>query len=180
MARRGPADMRVADVADEARLSPATVMYYFPTRRELVAAAFRDAIERFHERRLSAVACLEDPGARLVEMIRNGFPTGPDDEEVLVLYLGVPVIRADPEVAALLERLTRSQVEDYTGILEEGAASGAFALRAEPAVIAGHIVALEDAYGLYIESVGFAPDEAIRSTLRYAEMAVGRSLPGTD
>lgn len=178
LVRRGPSDMRVSDVADEANLSPATVMYYFPTRRELVAAAFRDAIERFHDRRRAAVEGMDDPAEKLVEMIRNGFPTGPDDEEVLILYLALPVVREDPEVAALLLRLTKSQVEDYVEILEDGAARGTFLLRAEPAVIADHIVALEDAYGLYIESTGFPFEEAVRSTLRYAEMAVSRSLPG--
>jgi AcrR family transcriptional regulator len=178
IARMGAEGVRVSDVADEAGLSPATVMYYFPTRRELMAAAFTRAIERFHDRRRLAIAGLEDPVAKLVEMIRNGFPTGPDDEEVLILYLALPVVRADPDVAALLMRLTRSQVEDYIWILEDGAARGVFALGAEAAVIADHIVALEDAYGLYIESTGFPYEEAVRSTLRYAQMAVGRDLPG--
>lgn len=179
IARMGAEGVRVSDVANEAGLSPATVMYYFPTRRELMAAAFTRAIERFHDRRQQAIAGLEDPVAKLVEMIRNGFPTGPDDEEVLILYLALPVVRADPEVAALLLRLTNSQVEDYVEILEDGAARGVFNLRAEAPVIADHIVALEDAYGLYIESTGFPYEEAVRSTLRYAQMAVGRDLPGT-
>jgi AcrR family transcriptional regulator len=178
IARMGAEGVRVSDVADEAGLSPATVMYYFPTRRELMAAAFTRAIERFHDRRRLAIAGLDDPAVKLVEMIRNGFPTGPDDEEVLILYLALPVVRADPDVAALLMRLTQSQVEDYVEILRDGAARGIFDLRAEAAVIADHIVALEDAYGLYIEATGFSYEEAVRSTLRYAQMAVGMDLPG--
>lgn len=176
LARHGAESIRVADVAAEAGLSPGTVLYYYPTRTELIRIAFRRALERFVEERRRAVEAIADPVEQLVAMLGEGFPTSADDAEVVPLYTGVQAIRDDPELAALVRRVTARQVALYREILERGAAAGAFRLAGPPTLLAQSLVALEDAYGLYSVGSGFPVAEGYRRTRAFAEIAVGRSL----
>ena len=164
--------VRLRDIADAAGMSPASVLYYYPDVDRLVAEAIQHAIERFYERRAAAVESIDDPAVQLTTTISAGFPTGPDDEEVLLLYLGVPVIRRDPAVAALIRSLTGRQVSLYQRILEVGQARGVFDLVDDSLTIARNLVALEDAYGLYvINGNPVMVHEGKRLTLAYARMA---------
>jgi AcrR family transcriptional regulator len=164
--------VRLRDIAEAAGMSPASVLYYYPDVDRLVAEAIQHAIERFYERRAAAVELIDDPAVQLTTTISAGFPTGPDDQEVLMLYLGVPVIRRDPAVAALIRSLTGRQVSLYQRILEVGEARGVFDLADDSLTIARNLVALEDAYGLYV--INGNPsflEEGKRLTLAYARMA---------
>jgi AcrR family transcriptional regulator len=176
LSRHGAEDIRVSDVAAEAGLSPATVMYYYPTRSELIRVAFQRALDRFVAHRREVVSRIDDPVTGLVAMLREGFPTGGDDDEVVPLYTGVQAIREDPELAALVRRVTSRQVALYRSILDRGSTSGAFRLAGSSADLARNLVALEDAYGLYAVGSGFPVTEGYRLTLAFAELAVGRRL----
>lgn len=173
IANRGIGSVRVKDIADEAGLAPASVLYYYDDLDTLLREALMHAMERFHERRTSAAAEIEDARTMLVETIRHGFPTGPDDKEVVVLYESVPMTREDPALGALLKVLTERQVEMYRVILEAGSAQGHFDLADDVDTIAKTFVALEDAYGLYIVGGGeqLEIDEAHGLLLAYARMA---------
>lgn len=178
----GSGRVRLRDVAEQAGMSPASVLYYYPDLDELVSEAFQQAMERFYERRHTTAGSIEDARAQLVATIEAGFPAGRDDEEVLMLYLGVPVIRRNASVASLVRSLTARQVSLYQGILEVGRAQGCFDLADESLTIARNLVALEDAYGLYI--INGASDgmleEGKRLTLAYASMATRCALQLTD
>ncbi len=67
--------------------------------------------------------------------------------------------------------MTAKQVEVYQRILEQGQARGEFELADTSNAIARNLIALEDAYGLYI--IGGAPiaDDAVRQILSFASMA---------
>ena len=118
----------------------------------------------------------DDPRRALVETIAAGLPAGPDDEDLRVLYGAAGYFRDNPTLGALVRSLTERQVERYRRLLELGEARGVFTLADTSEAIARNIVALEDAYGLYI--IGGAPiaDEAFRLILSFASMAVGRTL----
>ena len=173
IAARGVAGVRVQDIAEEAGLAPASVMYYYPQLESLLRDAFVTAIERFHERRRATERAIEDARERLVETIRAGFPSGPDDVEVIMLYEFATFGREDATLAALIRTLTQGQVAMYEAILEAGRAQGHFDLADDARSIAQNLVALEDAYGLYIvggaEELGV--DDALRLTLSFARMA---------
>src|SRR5690348_11320245 len=96
LTRHGVESIRVADVAAEAGLSAGAVLYYYPTRNELIRIAFRRALERFVDERRRAVEAIADPMDQLVAMLRAGFPTSNDDADVVPLYTGVQAIRDDP------------------------------------------------------------------------------------
>jgi hypothetical protein len=95
-----------------------------------------------------------------------------------MMYLGVPVIRRNPMVASLIRTLTERQVALYQVMLEVGKAQGVFHLAADSLTLARNLVALEDAYGLWIMNAqreGLLED-AKRLTLAYASMATGCEL----
>jgi AcrR family transcriptional regulator len=176
IAARGIDGLRVKDVAAEAGLSSQSVLYYYPELDELVAEAIRHTLERFAERRAAALP--DDPRAALAATIAAGLPSGPDDEDLRVLYEAAGYFRDNPQLGDAVRALTARQVELYERLLEAGAARGAFRLADDPHAIARNLVALEDAYGLYI--IGGAPmaEEALRLILSFARMATGCASEG--
>jgi AcrR family transcriptional regulator len=175
IAARGVHGLRLKDVADEAGLSPQSVLYYYPDFDALVEEAIRHTLERFAERR--AVAEDADPPRALVAMIAAGLPSGADDEDLRVLYSAAAYFRDNPALGALIRSLTARQVEIYRRLLELGEARGHFRLADSSEAIARNLVALEDAYGLYI--IGGAPiaEQAFRQIFSFASLATGCSLP---
>jgi AcrR family transcriptional regulator len=175
IAARGIERLRIKDVAAEAGLSPQSVLYYYPELDGLVEEALRHTLERFAERRAEAVEHA-DPRRALVSTIAAGLPEGPDDEDLRVLYEASGHFRDNPALGALMRSVTARQVEIYKRLLELGEARGHFTLADTSAAIARNLVALEDAYGLYI--IGGAPiaGEAFRLILSFASMATGCRL----
>ncbi len=176
IAARGIDGLRIKDVAAEAGLSSQSVLYYYPELDGLVEEAIAHTLERFAERR--AEAGDGDPRAALVTMVSAGLPSGPDDEDLRVLYEAAGYFRDNPRLGEEIRALTARQVELYERLLEDGAARGVFRLAGDVHAIARNLVALEDAYGLYI--VGGAPmaEEARRLILSYASLATGCELEG--
>jgi AcrR family transcriptional regulator len=170
--------VRVKDIAHEAGLSSQSVLYYYPDIEDLIEEAIRHSIERFAERRAALADSISDPREQLVTTIRAGFPTGPKDEDLRVLYESSAYFGKNPAMGALIRALTARQVDLYRRILEVGNATGAFELADDSQAIARNLVALEDAYGLYI--IGGAPihEEAIDLVLRFASLATRRRLSG--
>lgn len=147
---RGTTGISLREIAQEANVSPSSVLYYYRDLYELVAEAIQYAMERFYDRRHEAIERHDDPREQLIATLLRGFPTGSDDLDVLLLYLGIPVIRRSGPIAALTRSLTARQVGLYRSILEIGAARGVFMLSEGASTIAANLVALEDAYGLYV------------------------------
>jgi AcrR family transcriptional regulator len=175
IAARGIDGLRIKDVAAEAGLSSQSVLYYYPELDGLVEEAIAHTLERFADRRAVAE---DDPRAALVAMVSAGLPSGPDDEDLRVLYEAAGYFRDNPRLGAEIRALTARQVELYERLLMRGAASGVFRPALDVHAIARNLVALEDAYGLYI--VGGAPmaEEARRLILAFASLATGCDLEG--
>ena len=170
--------MRVKDVAAEAGLSSQSVLYYYPELDDLIEEALQHTVERFARRRADAAEASDDPRAALIAIISAGLPTGPDDEDLRILYEAAGYFRDNPPLGALIRAVTARQVEVYRRVLELGEAHGVFHLADASERIARNLVALEDAYGLYI--IGGAPirDEAVGQILSFATMATRCPLTG--
>jgi AcrR family transcriptional regulator len=168
---RGIGGVRLKDVAAEAGLSSQSVLYYYPDLRELVEHAIQHTLERFGQRRAAAAAVIDDPRAALISTIEAGLPAGPDDEDLRILYEAAGYFRDDHTLGDRIRAMTAKQVEVYQRILEQGQARGEFELADTSEAIARNLIALEDAYGLYI--IGGAPivDDAVRQILSFASMA---------
>jgi AcrR family transcriptional regulator len=171
IAARGIDGVRLKDVAAEAGLSSQSVLYYYPDLRELVEHAIEHTLERFAQRRATAADALDSPLKALISTIQAGLPTGPNDEDLRILYEAAGYFRDDHALGERIRAMTAEQVDVYQRILENGQARGEFELADASEVIARNLVALEDAYGLYI--IGGAPivDDAVSRILSFASMA---------
>lgn len=176
IAARGIEGVRIKDVAIEAGLSPQSVLYYYPELDTLIEEAIHHVVERFAERRRETADGIADPRAALVAMIKAGLPSGPDDEDLRITYDAAGYFRDNPTLGALIRSMTARQVEVYRRVLELGQAQGAFRLADSSQAIARNLVALEDAYGLYMISGGEIAEEALGMLLSFASMATGCRL----
>lgn len=177
IAARGLLDLRLRDIAEEAGLTPASVLYYYPELEELLSESFRHAMERYYERRRELVEGVADARDRLVAAVRAGMPTGPDDGEMMLLWEAVPFERTNPALADYDRLFVARQTDLYVSILELGVAQGHFAPVDDLRTIAWNLLALEDYHGLgvllgYLDTVA----EAERLVLSYAALATGCDL----
>ena len=151
VAKHGPEGARLNRVAEEAGLTSGAVLYYYPNLDDLMLEANREVMERFYEGRVQMLASLpDDPGTRLLALIRSGLPSGPDDVQVAMLCALGGSAANHPVTATLLTTLYERQVGMYQVLLEQGAARGEFRLAQDALTIARNLVALEDAYGYRI------------------------------
>ncbi len=177
LASRGLYDLKLRDIAAEAGLTPASVLYYYPELEDLLSEAFRHAMERSYERRRELVEAVVDARERLVTAVRAGMPTGPDDAEMMLLWEAVPFERSNPALADFDRLYVARQTDLYVAILELGIAQGHFHPSDEVRSIAWNLLALEDYHGLGV-LLGYLPSvaDAERLVLSYATAATGCDL----
>lgn len=166
-------------IAEEAGVSPGTVLYYYPEIGTLTVETIRAAMDRFYTARAGV---LDEVGlttaGRLVRMISLGLPEGPWDEGVrLLCELGGSAARF-PVNASLLSTLYDREVGLYQILLERGANEGVFSLRLPALEVARNLVSLEDAYGYRIISnhPGITVAVARQLILDVARIATGNHL----
>ena len=147
---RGLEGLRLRDVADEAGVTPAAVLYYYGDLDELMAETYRQAIDRFCRSREETAEQHPDARDRLRSCIDSGVATGPDDLLPRLLFEYCPRTLRDPRAAALESVLVERQVAVYYGVLVLGRAQGHFTLLEVPRVLAANFVALEDGYQMDI------------------------------
>lgn len=178
IAKHGLQAVTLGGIANEAGMSANALLYYYSGLKDLLDDVQKQAVERFCSQRATSTAHIKDPRQRLRAMIENGLPSGQDDQLCrLLLELGV-YARSDAGYAARHIVLFERQVTIYVGILEAGAALGAFNLKTSSDTIARSLVVLEDGLGLHLVNIVPAVDQqAARAILtNYAEMATGSSL----
>jgi AcrR family transcriptional regulator len=147
---RGAVGVRVKDIAEQAGITPSSVLYYYPRLDELMIEVSREAMERYAERRSRRVRTLGDPIRQLRLAIHLGVPTGPDDEESRLLYELDAFVGSSPAFRVLSSSFFDRQVLLYQHVLESGVASGAFELAAPADSLARGLVAMEDGLGLQV------------------------------
>lgn len=182
-AQAGVAKLRLKDVADEAGLTPASVLYYYGDGVDaLLAALYRQSIARFCERRREAISASDSPCEQMAASIRCGVPAGADDEEATVLWQMDGFIGSDPLYDVLGTQQFEEQVSVYEQVLATGRDRGAFSLATDARAIGRALVALEDGLGRQIiggnPSIGRA--EALRIIGLFASLAVGADIDPTE
>lgn len=173
----GAANARLRDVAVEAGLTPASVLYYYPDLGELLAAVFERGTQTYIVHRREAVESATGAWARLTACIRSGVPF-PGEAEVTsrLLYELLPVSFRNETAKAQELQFVAAQAALYQQILEEGQTSGEFQLVADPAFLARSFVALEDGYGIEVLTEGSTADDVADQLLRYAVLVTGAKV----
>jgi AcrR family transcriptional regulator len=124
ISERGVQHTRISDVAERAGTSAPGVLYWFPTKDQLLAEALQFADERFYADLTGELEGLENAEARLARLIEL-WPAEGDGETVLWMELWVRALR-DPQLAETRERLDRRWRTAIADVVREGQASGEF------------------------------------------------------
>lgn len=171
---RGAAHARLRDVAAEAGLTPASVLYYYPDLGELLAAVFERGTRTYIEHRRESVDAAHGAWARLQACIRSGVPF-PGDAEMTsrLLYELLPVTFRNESANHRQRRFVADQAELYRQILADGAASGEFDLVDDAAFLARGFVALEDGYGIEVLSNEAGAEQVYDLLVRHARLVTG-------
>jgi AcrR family transcriptional regulator len=174
---RGLEGVRLRDIAEEAGVTPAAVLYYGDVDA-LTYDTYQQAIERFSLDRERVAEQFPDARDRLRASIDHGVASGPDDELVRLLFEFWPRSLRDPKAAVLDASLQERQIAVYSAIFVLGTAQGHFTLTDPPRLLAGNIVAMEDGYQMEILSGRRTRDEVKACLLSYARAVTGCDIGG--
>lgn len=175
IADRGLGAVRAKDIAAAAGISPRLVAYYYPEIDDLIDEVYRSAVDRYYWQRLEAINKLDSPVERLVSLIDSGLPSGPGDMLSRALYEFSVNAGREPTHGTLMTLLFEREVSLYVAVLEAGQAAGDFALTEPVLAVAQNFVALEDAFGMYLNGGNSSLDAGAAAALlrSYARSATG-------
>ncbi|MCM1945797.1 TetR/AcrR family transcriptional regulator [Streptomyces hydrogenans] len=172
---RGLEGLRLRDVAEEAGVTPAAVLYYGDLDA-LVHETYQQAIERYSRQREEIADRFDDARDKLRACIDHGVATGPDDALTRLLFEYWPRCLRDARAAALDSALTERQIAVYSGILVLGRAQGHFTLQDSPRLLAATFVAVEDGYQMEVLAGRRTRAEVIAALHAYTRAVTGHDL----
>jgi AcrR family transcriptional regulator len=130
IAERGLCETRIADVAEIVGVSPALVLYYFPTKAALLAESLVYLDRLFYERVAEKLATTESAEDSLIVLIEESCPRPTKAGELPDSWVLWPATwelsRLDPALAAARARLDEAWRAQIVAIVDEGIASGEF------------------------------------------------------
>lgn len=146
--------LSLTEIAKRAGLTRGAVLYYYDDLDALIIEVHQAGVERLSTERDRQVSAISDPRGKLWAAIVSGLPTSSDDPLMRMLYQFDSFAAQSPAHARLLIDLNDHQLKTYASVIELGRASGLFNPRLPTDLLARTLVALEDAYGLYITTGG--------------------------
>jgi AcrR family transcriptional regulator len=147
LVERGIAQLRLADIAGAAGVTPPGVLYHYADIFALFDEAFAVSADEYCAARRAAVDAATDPRSRLRACIASGIPRSQDQLDTTRLLIELhPYVLREPTQADRWSAFVAEQVAIYRSVLDDGVAAGAFDLADTAERIGGDLVALEDGY----------------------------------
>jgi AcrR family transcriptional regulator len=130
LAERGLCETRIADVAEIVGVSPALVLYYFPTKAALLAEALIYLDRLFYEGVAQKLEKAPNADEKLRILIEESCPRPTGAGELPDSWVLWPatweMARLDPSLAAARARLDEAWRAQIVDIVEHGIATGEF------------------------------------------------------
>jgi AcrR family transcriptional regulator len=122
----GVTNVRVQDIAERANMTTGHVSYYFPSKNDLLLLAIRRSEDALMQRTREALEAIEDPDARLDELVALASAKQPRDEG-WILWLQVWASGfTDEGVTHEHQLLDQRWFDMLVEVLEYGRAAGRF------------------------------------------------------
>lgn len=178
ISRRGFSATRVADIAAEANVSPATIHYYFKTKNEILVRALLWAGEQL------LPPIVDDPGSDdaitlIVRYIESTIPyPGVQRDEYLLEIDLWSNVRLYSELLPAWEDYEERWLAHVTELIGLGIRTGAFTTRVPAAELAERLVALTDGLSAQaaINAFRMPPQRVRELILRFASEQLGVPL----
>ncbi len=168
--------MRVREVAAEAELSPAAVLYYFPDFFALAMQAVSLAGSSRASERAAVAASVPHPARRLVALVALDLPEQVDGASRMLIDLPT-MTREHPELVPLIDELVTGQFDVYRSVVLDGVVSGVFAADIDAnEVTRGLLALLHSAHAAHV--IGLENVDTVRPwVLACLGRLLGVSLP---
>lgn len=179
---RGLAETRIADIAEQAGVSPGLILYYFESKDRLLAEALTYANDQFYlrmSREVRRIGSAREQLRRLIDLSVPGYlpEYGRLDEWALWIEVWVRALR-DAEMARDREALDQRWRNQIADIIRAGQASGEFTSTAPAEDLALRLACLID--GLAIQVVmndpQVTPERMHRTCMEVAANELGFQL----
>lgn len=175
---RGLFATRIADIAERAGTSAATILYYFESKDKLLEAAVDHTDAEFEARLRDGLERRERAQDKLVHMIEE-TSLGPDGLNDWTLWMEIWVrARRVPAVRASYPRLDRRQRGLIAEIVREGQASGELSEEVDPDDFAMDLSGLMDGLGVQVTlgQPDVTRERMVERCLAMASMELGCEL----
>lgn len=176
ISRRGFGATRVADIAKEASVSPATVHYYFKTKEEILIRTLLWANDRLVAQVEAASADSDDPIVDLARFIERTIPySGMQRDEYLLEIDLWSRVRLHPELLPAWEDFSNRWISHVAELITAGIERGVFLTVAPADEIAERLAAMTDGLAAQaaIGSVRMPPERARAIVLRFVAEQLG-------
>jgi AcrR family transcriptional regulator len=178
--QHGVADVRVADIAREAKVSTAAVHYHFDAKQDVIVAAFRWSSERLFEEIEARLAACTTVAQRLACLLEISVPQSGllRDEYVIWIQFWARVL-SDPGLLPECEAVSARWRGYFETAVADGCASGELSPVAPAQEVADRLLALIDGMG-FETVIGYrwATVQRMRERLwRFASEQLGTALP---
>jgi len=159
--REGAHGLRIASVAKEAGVSKALVHYYFPTRQDLLRAAFAFSEARWEDIVAGEVDAFDTGRERVTRSLTACIDTAPPHGEYRALWTAMWTgLHGDEELRPVVRAHYRAWVALLAARIREGQADGSIATSVEPAGAAFRLAALTDGLDSMLYLGLTEPDDA--------------------
>ncbi|MGH2876188.1 MAG: TetR family transcriptional regulator C-terminal domain-containing protein [Solirubrobacteraceae bacterium] len=179
MYERGFKETRIADIAERAGTSPATILYYFESKEKLLEEAMASSDRAFYQRLRNEIAELDSASARLVAVIEMcAAPSDPLDDWTLWMELWLQV-RHREQMRDAYERLEHEGLAPLIAdVIRDGQAGGEFSAEAEVDDVARILSALLDGLGVQVtlQHSAMSEQRMVRLCLSVASRELGCEL----
>jgi AcrR family transcriptional regulator len=153
IAERGLADTRMADIGDAAGMSAGNVLYYFPSKAELLMQALKWSEDQFLAGARQAIKSLPTARERLCRLVELSLPdSGADPAWILWLETWAQAPH-DKRIARFQRRIEQRWLSALTQVISDGQKTGEFA-QLDAEAFATMLSALVD--GLTVRMMGGA------------------------
>ncbi|YCK83030.1 TetR/AcrR family transcriptional regulator [Arthrobacter sp. D3-18] len=166
---RGSSAARLSDIASEAGVTPAAVLYYYRDVDELFSEVFHQGVTEYCDRREARIKAESDAEGQLRACIHSGVPwPGESEMASRILVELIPVYLRNEAAARQQMAFVERQTNLYKGILERGMEEDAFTLSAPAGFLARSFIALEDGLVMDVLLGDLTPDEEYEFLISYA------------
>jgi AcrR family transcriptional regulator len=174
ISEKGIGGVRIREIAAEAGVSPAAVLYHYPETDDLMLDVHRAAVDEYVDARRYEQQRSFDPRHRLVSAVIAGVPPYANPGIIRQLYEMHGLARRSTAHAELMASLWRREHAQYVTVIEDGIRLGFFAPTRKPAEVASMLLSMEDGLVLHLVSDNkyLNADKVIVTFLHFAEDAL--------